>query len=342
MKKYLFLLTFFSVLLVSCNTEVKIAGEWENLPVIYAILDPADTVHYLRVNRVFLGNQSGYEMALHADSLIYNETLDLKVNVFNAQNVLIRTLTFEKVPLLKDSVNQSGQVIFAVDKHHVYRSGQTLPSGKDFTYKLLLTFPDGKEVTSECHPLVEFEQSNPGIGQLYTLVPNRSFGPTYKLPKYSGAVKVNIYFHYYEWKSESDWVRKTIMIPIKMQRQSAGVLSSSTMKSNDVFARFKSELTPPESGVRRFIGKVDFEYVIADEYYTEQIFIRNSTINSETSPITNIVGGYGLFATRSYLLRKGFKPAENTKTAFYSDSELRLLGFPPALVYETSGINALP
>jgi hypothetical protein len=342
MKNLIFLLTFLSTVLVSCNTDIEIAGEWENIPVIYSILDHNDAVHYVRINRVFLGNQSAYDMALQADSLIYNDTLDVKVHVYNDLNAYVRTLTFQKVPMLKDSVNEHGQVVFAVNKHHVYQSTQTLPSGRDYTYKLVVTLPDGKEITSICHPLVGFSQTNPGNGQKYSLLPNRNFGPRFRLPKYSGGVKVNIYFHYYEFYNPDNYVRKTIMMPIKLTRLSAGSELSLSVKANDVINRFKTELTPPPANMKRFIGKVDFEYVIADEDYAEQLWNRNSSVNTEAMPITNIKGGFGIFASRNYLINKGYQPTDETREAFFTNSELRLLGFQKTLIYFQDGIHLLP
>ncbi len=334
------------VILVSCETEIDISAPWENIPVVYSILDPNDTIHYVRVNRVFLGNESAYEMATNPDSLIYDADLSVKIYVKNEQNHLIKTIVFNKLFLTKDSVNAQGQTVFAIDKHHVYASTETLPyeNNKDkiYTYDLEVILPDGKVVTSSCHPLVAFHQTNPAPGQLYNLTKDKFLGARFKLPKYSGGAKLKVYFHYYEWYSADNYNRKTISLPVAMQRMGYENEESMGVRGADIYNALKEVLTPPTGGMRRYPGKVDFEYVIADENFAEQIWFRSSGISSEVPPITNISGGYGLFACRSYVIRKGFKPSVSTIKGFYEDPEMRnIYGFDSPTNYTINKIYEL-
>lgn len=344
MKKIVYLLSCLSIILQSCETDINISDQWENIPVIYSILDPKDTIHYIRVNRVFSGNASGYEMASHADSLIYNADLNVTVRVKDEANTHIKTLIFNKMYLKKDSVNASGNVVFAVDKHHVYYSTENLPSGKNYTYELEVILPDSKKITAVSYPLEGLNQKKPGMGEQYTLKKNQALGSLFSLPKYSGGVKMNIYIHYYEYYSDSNYTRKTIMFPIKMQRKDSNADVSLSIKVNDVFKRFKEELTTPTpAGMIRYLGKIDFEYVIADENYAEHIWRRTGGLSNEMPPITNIVGGYGLFACRSYVKKVGFKPAMTAINAMYDDAELRnLYGFGSSDSYVRNNIHLLP
>ena len=217
--------------------------------------------------------------------------------------------------------------MFSTQKHHVYFSKQTLPNESNLIYELNVKLPDGKVVTSTCNPLVGFVQVNPGFGEKYNLKLNQSFGPNFKLPRYSAGVKLNIYFHYYEFTDEINYTRKTMMFPIKMERQKGEEETTMRLRSNEIFDRIKTELNPPESGEKRFVGKVDYEYVIADENYAEQIWKRVGGFNYETPPITNIIGGYGLFACRSHIILRGYKPTDDTKCLFATNPELAYLAF---------------
>jgi len=334
------------VILVSCETDIDISAPWENIPVVYSILDPNDTIHYVRVNRVFSGNESAYVMATKPDSLIYDADLSVKIYVKNEQNHLIKTIVFNKLFLTKDSVNAQGQTVFAIDKHHVYASTETLPyiDNKDiiYTYDLEVILPDGKVVTSSCHPLVGFYQKTPRIGDKYNLSKNSFFGTSFRLPKYSGGAKLRVYFHYYEWYSADRYDKKTISLPVVMQRMGYDDYETMGVRGADIYNALKEVLTPPTDGMRRYPGKVDFEYVIADENFAEQIWFRSSGISSEVPPITNIKGGYGLFACRSYVERKGFKPSEKTIRGFYEDAEMRnLYGFDSPTNYTINEIYNL-
>ncbi|HPW66221.1 MAG TPA: hypothetical protein PLY32_03595 [Salinivirgaceae bacterium] len=334
------------VILVSCETDVDISGPWENIPVVYSILDPSDTIHYVRINRVFSGNESAYVMATNPDSLMYNADLSVKIFVKNEKNHLIKTMVFNKLFLTKDSVNAQGQTVFAVDKHHVYASTETLPYKNDknmiYTYELKVILPDGKVVTSLCHPLVAFQQTNPVSGQQYNLTKNTFFGTRFRLPRYSGGAKLKVYFNYYEWYSADNYNKKTISLPVAMQKMGYEGEESMGVRGADIYNALKEVLTPPTDGMRRYPGKVNFEYVIADENYAEQIWFRSSGISSEVPPITNINGGYGLFACRSYIERKGFKPSEKTISGFYEDAEMRnIYGFDSPKNYTINKIYEL-
>ncbi len=340
--KNLTLLIAILMLVLSCKTDIDISGEWENIPVVYSIIDPADTIHYIRINRVFSGNESGFSMAMQPDSLIYSDTLDVKIRITDSNNNEIKTVTFKRTELDKDSVNNSGEEVFSTKKHHVYYSKESMPYDNGITYHLFIKLPDGKTITSTCHPLVGLIQTNPGIGEKYTIRPGRMFGPSFKLPKHSGGLKLNLFFHYYEFDSSTNYVRKTIMFPVRMQRQKESVETSMGIQSNEIFDRIKMELTPPEQGVKRFVGKVDYQYIIADNNYAEQLWKRVGGFNYETQPISNIIGGYGLFACRSNIILRGYKPTDNTKCYFATNPELLYLGFQKAIFYATYNIDSLP
>ena len=56
-KKYLFFI-FISLGLVvinSCNEKVKLVGNFQETAVVYGLLDQADSLHYIKINRAFIG-----------------------------------------------------------------------------------------------------------------------------------------------------------------------------------------------------------------------------------------------------------------------------------------------
>ncbi len=51
------------LLLSSCSTDVDINAEPKDITIVYGILDINDTVHYVKINKAFLGEKSAYELA---------------------------------------------------------------------------------------------------------------------------------------------------------------------------------------------------------------------------------------------------------------------------------------
>lgn len=54
MRKLWILAPLFGVLLSTCSNEFEIAAPWKSIPVIYAMLSPKDTAHYVRIEKAFL------------------------------------------------------------------------------------------------------------------------------------------------------------------------------------------------------------------------------------------------------------------------------------------------
>lgn len=342
MKNYLIVLLS-ALGFVSCTTEVDITGKWKNIPVVYSIIDQADSVHYVRINRVFSGNQSAYDMAIIPDSLLYDDTLDVKIHVFDKNNIRLKTITFTKEMRDKDSINQYGEVIFATDKHHVYASREEIPEEKGYSYNLVVKLNKDKQVEATIQSIVGFNQTNPPRGGRYD-ISQVILGATFRLPTAVHGAQMNMYVHYYEFYNDNrPYVRKTIMFPFNKVLHTTNDELTMGMKTFLIKSKFKEEIQNDPEVSYRFLGKVDFEYFIADIPFSEHLWLRNNTIVGETSPLTNIKGGYGLFACRKNFIYKGHKPTiPNSYKAFNDDPDLRLLKFPKPLVYQQHGIDTLP
>ncbi len=83
--KQLISIFFIFLIFISCENELDINAEWEDIPVIYSILDSGsyhdkdedgnlifNDEHYVRIQKSFLGNLAAYEMAQQGDSIYYN------------------------------------------------------------------------------------------------------------------------------------------------------------------------------------------------------------------------------------------------------------------------------
>ena len=86
------LISFFFILLVffSCENDLDINADWEDIPVIYSILDSGssyedNTEHYIKVQKSFLGDLSASQMAQETDSIYYN-TGDIQLWIEKLEN----------------------------------------------------------------------------------------------------------------------------------------------------------------------------------------------------------------------------------------------------------------
>src|SRR4051812_42692794 len=56
----------------ACKNELKLNAPYEEIPSVYAVLNPEDTLHMLRINKSFLGESDANVMAKVADSINYD------------------------------------------------------------------------------------------------------------------------------------------------------------------------------------------------------------------------------------------------------------------------------
>ncbi len=67
------------VWLSACDNTLNLSAPWKDIPIVYGVLSPADTAHYVRIEKAFLDpNRSALEVARIPDSLYYT-SLDASI-----------------------------------------------------------------------------------------------------------------------------------------------------------------------------------------------------------------------------------------------------------------------
>lgn len=151
------LLAFFvlcTVLLSACSEKIDLVGDFKETAVVYGLLDHADSLHYIKITRAFLGPGNAVDLAKIDDSS-YFQQVDARVEEYVNGN-LTRTW------LLKDTLitdkNTNGAFYAPNQKVYYFK---TLPTGaneaqqgapflltsslnKDATYKLNINIDNGK------------------------------------------------------------------------------------------------------------------------------------------------------------------------------------------------------
>jgi len=96
MKKIaLFSIISLLISLISCDDSIDVLADYEDIPVVYCLLNQNDTIHYVKVNKAFLGEASAASMAQVADSLFY-DNVEVWINV-STNGQVVRRLDFTAV-----------------------------------------------------------------------------------------------------------------------------------------------------------------------------------------------------------------------------------------------------
>ena len=123
-KKYLYFI-FISlglIVLNSCNEKVELIGDFVETAVVYGLLDQADSLHYIKINRAFIGPGNALEIAQIADSS-YFTNVDATISEYLNGN-LTRSW------LLRDTIldNKDPNGVFYAPEQKVYYF-KTMPTG---------------------------------------------------------------------------------------------------------------------------------------------------------------------------------------------------------------------
>lgn len=205
---------FLSILIIiftltTCKNKLNINAPYKEIPSIYAVLNPQDTIQMIRVNKVFLGEGDANVMAKIADSINYQPgdlliTLERFVNgvkTIAAKNNNV-TVTFHDSVITTESgaFNTSQRVYVCSDR--LFNSGEyhltvkNLKTNKIFTAKSLAVDtirPDPS--TSVNGPYYPVAAASPSTSYINYNFPKNNF--TYRIR--DGKInQVKMRLHFYD------------------------------------------------------------------------------------------------------------------------------------------------
>lgn len=149
MKRVKNLLTVFTTTLLfgSCSTDFDIIAPYQEYTIVYGLLDQSETIHYIKVNKSFLGEGNAYDYAAIRDSSEYEKVDGIVERWENGS--LIETYYLNDTTI---SIKDSG--LFYYPDQTVYyfiKSGLN----ENSEYRLNLNINEGKKLVSGATNLVK-------------------------------------------------------------------------------------------------------------------------------------------------------------------------------------------
>jgi len=248
---------------------VDLLAPYKEVMVIYGVLDPTDSVQYIRINKAFLGEGNAYTFAQVADSFQYADVLDVKLERYKNNNFAgaINLERFEGPPL-KDG-------IFATAPNYLYRTTGLDSIYQDSEYKLVVTNTQTGNVATSKTVIVSKVGSITNPASFQTAVdfadPDNQFIAKFTRGNNAKYYDLNMRFNYYETE----------------------IANPSNTQIKSVFFRVNGLVT-------RTARSVDLIWVGgAEELYTYYQVNRPPTgINQSIPQYTNIDGGIGIFSSK--------------------------------------------
>lgn len=312
--------------LFSCNNEVDLAGDYVDTPIVYCLLNPGDSVHYIRIQKAFLVNGNVLETAKIPDSLVYQpEDLQVQVQAIDPAtgqvppivNPLHNPVVFTYVP---GAVTDTGA--FAAEGVMIYKAQKKLSDLYEYNLQITNTQLN-KVITAKTQLVKPIEfKTPPAANPNYTANFNPTSGNGYTM-RWGAAPNGYIYqpeivFHWTEVDLQTNVQTPDSVVwrlnPREMQYQ-LGAEMQYVLEQNSFF-RYLGENIPEKSGIKRVIGSLTFRFYVGTEELATYVNVNKPSIGliQEKPVYTNIEGGgLGIFSGRSTFTKSGVPLNEANK-----------------------------
>jgi hypothetical protein len=277
--------------LFSCREEITSSNQFAETPLVYALLDPNDTIHYVKINRAFIGPGNSYDIAKIADSSYY--TTSSCIITEKSGNTTLRTWT------LRDTILQTKETgLFAAPEVRLkyFKTTVASPLITDKTYKLDLNIENGKYKVSGSTAMVQ------GLG-VTTSTNNSPFtfingagaysNPSVAYNKGDAAViDARLRIKIREYKSNGDSL--TTVFDMKIDERTTaditGISNSVNAKGETFYQTIANSITNDPTIIRRVLLNTDVVITGgSSDFYSYITVSKPSTSLAQTKPVyTNL------------------------------------------------------
>jgi hypothetical protein len=313
MKMSKYLIAFFIVLILfnSCSTDVDLNQEWQDIPVIYSILDINNSTQYIRINRAFLGDGDASQLAQIPDSINYNYLLDVRVREYDQNNNFVKEYICDTVHLWYESdVFYKGYMPvyrFTINSPYSLDYYDTTWLNPNYKYELVIYNPKyDKYITSSCDLIGNINITKPFSGQPYLdFHTNNKNSIEWTSAKNGRLYEILFRFYYKEVNinNHGDTVNKYIdwkLGTVKSSKLNGGENLTVAYYNQGFFDNLKNNL-PKDNNIIRIIGKIKLIITVGDDNMATYIALNGSSSTSiaQSRPVfTNIDNGIGLFTSK--------------------------------------------
>ena len=292
-----------TALLFSCNTDFSVNGEYEERPIVHAIIDANDTIHYFKINKTFLGDGNALEFAQVPDSSYFNSVEGTITELVNGNEV--RQFT------LRDTIieNKSEGVFYAPEqKIYYFRTPDNNKLNPDALLKMELNLNNGKHIVKGETQLVKnIQVTDPnGISSLSFADPVINDDSNYKNEAFKFTEGENavvfdfrIIFTYNE-TTNAGTVTKDIEWKIGQQDLESATLGLFRVNGIQFYEFIRNNISPDEDVIKRTVESMTFKVTGGSEDLQNYILVSQPTSNlAQSKPtFTNLEGGLGIFTSR--------------------------------------------
>jgi hypothetical protein len=308
--RYLSLVSLLTILISSCKTDIDLIGEYQTTPVIYGLLDQSDSLHFIKINKTFLGRGNAFDMALVPDSS-YFENVDATVTEILANGNTGRIWPLRDTMIAGKDENG---VFFAPEQKVYYFATPTFQNNPalslkpDAKYVLNVNINDGEFIVKGETSLVrDVGITAPTIQAAFGFISNQNEYRSVPFVWTKGNGKrfnFSMAFHYKEF--DINGVQNDKSFNWNLGEFMAGTTNNvNAAASGELFYRLVSENIPQDNTIVKREHTYFLITLVAGSEELHNFITANqpSTSLAQNKPsYTNLEGGIGIFSSR-YTIR---------------------------------------
>jgi hypothetical protein len=305
-----------------CEEDVKIQYEpFETKPVIYCVIDPNDTIHSIRIERVFSGGQPPAITAAIPDSLYFK---DIKVT-FRLSSNSGNWGTEQETKLVELFDKKPGY--FANSRSYVYQFEKILKSGGRNLFsriRIQVEIPGLPTLTATSKII-----SDPAV---YSPIPSQQFiyivHDRPLLIQWSGGAwnEVDIRFEINEMYPDST-VKKYLQFQKVNQVLINGRYYEIRIPFELIVQEIDKTLKVDRNIVKRYFGPINFTIHTGLQEYATYIEFLYGINDFNENPFSNIEGALGLVTSRSSINKGPMLLDQSSRFELSQDPVLQKLNF---------------
>jgi len=301
---------------MACDNKLEINAPYKQIPVVYGFIDKNEPVQYLRIQKVFQNSiETKADVAAKITDSLYLNNLKVQLIVNNDTINCFRTNKFAK---------ESGY--FANDSNYIYQSNSYNWFGVGMA-KVNLLIRDtvtGNVFTSSCYLIGDqkIDERNITVSEN----PNNFFSFRYTLNKSAYIIDAAVRLKYTEAPTtnptnfENKYYDYYVQSGNETARYNENDLISERIKSVDILNNWKQFFSKqPTNVIRKYTG---VEYVTwgagPDFLDIQEVNKPNISFVQKRTDYTNIKGGLGIFAARTFNKQVNISVDSIGKTFIYS------------------------
>ena len=275
-----------------CSNEVDLYAEYQDITIVYGILDFAEDTTWLKITKAFTGPGDALQMAKNPDSSNYPYKLDVAING--------RKSGHDLTPIVFDTLTirnkRPGDSIFYFPNQLMYYAAAEIDEDAEYTLEIL---KDGSVINAETKLVNSFSITSPK---------NRINFTTDGTIEWRSARNGKRYEAYYIFNytellpGSSDTTKHQVLytLGVSVSKSLNGGEEMGKGYSGDLFYNRLNAQLEKIPNVKRWAGDINMIISSGSQVLQNYLAINNATssILQEVPIYSNIENGTGIFASR--------------------------------------------